>query len=151
MRRFLRTRLSSGPDPKTERGPSATQSSPAVVATTVFSATMAATQLHSQYKPGPVFLSTIQFLRGPRVIYHARALMQSGRLRHGGHFAFLSGSPNIDIESLAQGRTFVNDALFRLRRAQRASAEGLADLGHTIMGARPFYAVPSIARVIANG
>jgi len=124
------SRLSSGPDPKTERGPGGP--SPAVVATTVFSATMAATQLQSYYKTGPRFLSTIRFLLlRPRAGYHARAQMQSGHLRQSGRFASWSSLRNRDQETIAPGLAFVNSL--------RSPVGPLLSLGKGLAGPGPTY------------
>lgn len=117
---------SSSADLKTERGRTANQASPAVTAVS------AATQLHLQYKPGLLFLSTADFLPRVRGISPSRAgQMQPGYLRLGSRFATWLVSPNRDIQSLAHGPGFVN-ARFGARGALRAWGKGLENLGHTI-------------------
>lgn len=114
-------RLSSA-NPKYKKRPNPARIKPLLLLPLV----SAATQLHLQYKPGLLFLSSADFLPGPGDLSFRAGQMQGGRLRHGGRFARLRYR---DQESLAHGPGFVN-----ARGALRASRERLSGPGHTIMG-----------------
>lgn len=82
--------------------------------------TMTATQLHSYYKPGHVFLSTTNFLRGPRVSYQARGQMRNGQLRQAGRF-FMLESPNIRDRNTSSSMDLCQCSISRQGRTESFS------------------------------